>query len=130
MILHPDEQNALDDIDRTLGAGEPHLAAMFTIFTRLAAGDGVPPEEDWVTVHRPAVGPPRRRRPVTARTLRFVLIPAALLVVLAVIVYASVTSRARCVAGRPARSAAAAGYIPASRVCPLTGAANLPSTSR
>jgi hypothetical protein len=155
MILQPDEQNALDVIDDALGVGEPHLAGMFTIFTRLTAGDGIPPDEDRVRVRRPAAAPPPRRRsisarvsrarrgrpgrpgpgrrrggPLAGRTLRFVLIPAALLVVLSLIAYASVTSRARCVAGRPARSAAAADFIPASRACPMARAAELPGTDR
>jgi hypothetical protein len=50
MILHPDEQKSLDVIDSTLGAGEPHLAGMFSIFTRLTAEDGIPPDEDRITV--------------------------------------------------------------------------------
>lgn len=139
MILHPDEQKALDVIDSTLGAGEPHLAGMFTIFTRLTAGDGIPPDEDRIRVFWPASELPRRRRSVSARMslgrpghdhrrlkslagwpLRLVLIPAALLVVLGLIIYAGVTSSARCVAGSPAHSTAATGYSPAGRACPAT----------
>jgi hypothetical protein len=149
MILHPDEQSALDVIDTTLGAGEPHLAGMFTIFTRLAAGEGIPPDEDLIKAFRPASELPSRRRPVSAlgllgqprqpgqdhrgltrlrgRPLRFFLIPAALLAVLGLIVYASVTSSARCVAGLPARSTVAADYSPVGRVCPVPRAAAPPA---
>jgi len=148
MILHPDEQRALDVIESNLGAGEPHLAGMFTIFTRLTAGDGIPPDEDRITVFRPPGELPRRRRPVpgrmplswpgrdhrplgrlAGRPLRVALIPAALLVMLGLIIYSSVASGARCVAGRPAHSAVAAGYSPASRACPVTRAAAPPGTS-
>jgi hypothetical protein len=148
MILHPDEQKALDVIDSTLGAGEPHLAGMFTIFTRLTAGDGIPPDEDRIKVFWPAGELPRRRRSVSARRtlgrpgrdhlqlgplagrpLRIVLIPAVLLVLLGLIIYASLTSSARCVAARTARTATAAGYSPAGQVCPSTQAAAPPGTS-
>jgi hypothetical protein len=147
MILHPDEQKSLEIIDSTLGAGEPHLAGMFSIFTRLTAEDGIPPDEDRITVFCPAAELPRRRRSVSARMLgrpgrdhrrlgllasrplRLVLIPAALLVMLGLIVYASVTSSARCVAGRPARATAAADYSPAGQACPVTRAAPPPGTS-
>jgi hypothetical protein len=147
MILHPDEQKALDVIDSTLGAGEPHLAGMFTIFTRLTAGDGIPPDEDRIKVFWPASELPRRRSvsdhrtlgrpgrdhlrlgPLAGRPLRIVLIPAALLVILGLIIYAGVTSSARCVAARPARTAAAAGYSPSGRVCPSTQAAAPPGTT-
>jgi hypothetical protein len=146
MILHPAEQKSLDIIDSTLGAGEPHLAGMFSIFTRLTAEDGIPPDEDQIAVFRPAAELPRRRsasarmpgRPgrdhrrsglLASRPLRLVLIPAALLVMLGLIVYASVTSSARCVAGRPARATAAADYSPAGQACPVTRAASPSATS-
>jgi hypothetical protein len=71
----------------------------------------------------------RRLGLLASRPLRLVLIPAALLVMLGLIVYASVTSSARCVAGRPARATAAAGYSPAGQACPVTRAASPPGTS-
>ncbi|MEP7024531.1 MAG: hypothetical protein ABJB47_12175 [Actinomycetota bacterium] len=68
MTLHPDEQSALDLMDTTLGAGEPHLAAMFTIFTRLTAGEGMPPDEDRIPAVLPPGPPPKsRRRPLGRR---------------------------------------------------------------
>jgi hypothetical protein len=151
MILHPDEQKALADIDTALGAGEPHLAGMFTIFTRLTDGEGMPPDEDRFKVLRPASELPRRRRSVsgrgllsqptqdprglrrlTGRPLHFFLIPAALLAVLGLIIYASVTTSARCVTGRPARSSVTADYnpadySPAGRACPVPRAAAPPT---
>jgi hypothetical protein len=147
MILRPDEQNALNDIGTTLGASEPHLAGMFAIFTRLAAGDGIPPDEDRITVCWPPAELPRRRsvsarrqpgwpgqdhrrlRRLAARPLRLILVPVTLLVVLTLVVYASVTTSARCVAGRPSRIAAAARYSPTGEACLVTRAADPPGST-
>ena len=43
MILTPREEQALSYLDGQLAAGEPRLAAMFSIFTRLTAQEGKPP---------------------------------------------------------------------------------------
>jgi hypothetical protein len=50
MIMHPREQKVLDAIGTELSAGDPRLAAMLTIFTRLTALDGNPPDEDLITL--------------------------------------------------------------------------------
>jgi hypothetical protein len=60
MRPRPDEHSALELIAARLRAAEPHLAAMFSIFTRLTAEEGSPPDEDWIGPARPAG---RRRRP-------------------------------------------------------------------
>jgi hypothetical protein len=64
MILSPDDHRSLQAIDGELATCEPHLAAMFRIFTRLNADEPAPPSEDLImAIPRPAaepVGPPRR----------------------------------------------------------------------
>jgi hypothetical protein len=76
MILSPDDHRSLQAIDGELATCEPHLAAMFRIFTRLNAEEAPPPSEDViVAVPPPAAAPadpgPRRgwrgRRPRAAR---------------------------------------------------------------
>ena len=42
MKAHPDEHHALEQIAALLRAAEPHLAAMFSIFTRLTATGPIP----------------------------------------------------------------------------------------
>ena len=71
MRPRPDEHSALELIAARLRAAEPHLAAMFSIFTRLTAEEGSPPDEDWIGPARPAAAaagpqarhPPRRPSP-------------------------------------------------------------------
>jgi hypothetical protein len=64
MILSPDDHRSLQAIDGELATCEPHLAAMFRIFTRLNADEPAPPSEDLImAIPRPAaepVGPSRR----------------------------------------------------------------------
>ena len=65
MILSPDDHRSLQAIDGELATCEPHLAAMFRIFTRLNAEEAPPPSEDViVAVPPPAAAPaepgPRR----------------------------------------------------------------------
>jgi hypothetical protein len=66
MILSSDEQRSLDVIGSDLCADEPRLAAKFGIFTRLAAEEDRPPDEDLVRPVRPPPPPPA---PVAARAI-------------------------------------------------------------
>jgi hypothetical protein len=54
MILSPDDHRSLQAIDGELATCEPHLAAMFKIFSRLNAEEAPPPTEDQIV----AVPPP------------------------------------------------------------------------
>jgi hypothetical protein len=101
MRPRPDEHSALELIATRLRAAEPHLAAMFSIFTRLTAEEGNPPDEDWIGPARPAG---RRRRPARSSAaaqaepgtpLRVFVIPAALMLMLFLIV-AIATSGGKC----------------------------------
>jgi hypothetical protein len=65
MILSSDEQKALDVIGGDLCADEP-LAAKFSIFTRLAAEEDRPPDEDLVMPIRPPVPPPSAAKAAAA----------------------------------------------------------------
>jgi hypothetical protein len=58
MILSPDDHRSLQAIDGELATCEPHLAAMFRIFSRLNADEAPPPSEDLiVAVPSPAAAP-------------------------------------------------------------------------
>jgi hypothetical protein len=114
MILTPREEQTLTYLDGQLAAGEPRLAAMFSIFTRLTAQEGKPPEEDQIRGVRTASAPsrpPSRRRRLAWR----VLVPAVMLAALAVLVALGLTSSMRCqpAAGRPHTAAAASSGCPA-----------------
>jgi hypothetical protein len=108
MILHPDEQQALDEISSDLAAAEPRLAAMLGIFTRLTAGEGDPPDEDLILASRPVARAPRRpgarRMPGRPR----IFLPIALLVILVVGVVLGLRSQGSC-ATRHSAAAAAPG---------------------
>jgi hypothetical protein len=103
MKAHPDEHHALEQIAALLRAAEPHLAAMFSIFTRLTAHEGPPPDEDRVG---PVRLPGRRTRRgaglavagPTARssTLRAVLVPTLLLAVIVVIITVALSGSGKC----------------------------------
>jgi hypothetical protein len=54
MILSPDDHRSLQAIDGELATCEPHLAAMFRIFSRLNVDEAPPPSEDLIV----AVPPP------------------------------------------------------------------------
>jgi hypothetical protein len=110
MILSSDEQRALDLIGGDLSAHEPRLAAKFGIFTRLAAEEDRPPDEDLVLPIRPPVPSsavavaarsavpataafrrPRahRERPTSSRTWTPLFVLAALLLLVILIVSVS-----------------------------------------
>jgi hypothetical protein len=85
-----DEHRALELIAARLRAAEPHLAAMFGIFSRLTAPEGDPPDEDLISLPGGA-GPAGAAQAEFASSLRAMLIPAALLMTL-VVVFAVVLS--------------------------------------
>jgi hypothetical protein len=74
MILTPDDHRSLQALDGKLAACEPHLAAMFTIFSRLNAEEPPPPSEDLIVAARPAAPVPaenvKQKRRGGARTAR------------------------------------------------------------
>jgi hypothetical protein len=53
MILSPDDHRSLQAIDGELATCEPHLAAMFAIFSRLNADEAPPPSEDLIVAASP-----------------------------------------------------------------------------
>jgi hypothetical protein len=53
MILSPDDHRSLQAIDGALATCEPHLAAMFRIFSRLNADEPPPPSEDLIVAVLP-----------------------------------------------------------------------------
>jgi hypothetical protein len=58
MILSPDDHRSLQAIDGELATCEPHLAAMFRIFTRLNAAEAPPPSEDLIVAVPPPTAAP------------------------------------------------------------------------
>lgn len=97
MRPRPDEHSALELIAARLRAAEPHLAAMFSIFTRLTAEEGSPPDEDWIGParqagrRRRAAGPSSAAPAEPGMLLRFVVIPAALMVMMVLIITVAVS---------------------------------------
>jgi hypothetical protein len=131
MILTPREEQTLSYLDGQLAAGEPRLAAMFSIFTRLTAQEGKPPEEDQIRGPRPAAAQ-RRPRARRVRVLWRVIVPAVMLAALAVLVALGLTSSMRCqpAAPRPHTPAAASSGCPArgpGSPARATGSRNIPA---
>jgi hypothetical protein len=107
------QQRALDRMEGTLQASEPHLAAMFTIFTGLNADEPVGAE--------PPVRPRRRHRWVQHGTAlyTFVLIPVMFTMI---IIGALLSGRAHAAGACPAGYSAGSGSPWMSRPsCQLTG---------
>jgi hypothetical protein len=108
MKAHPDEHHALEQIAALLRAAEPHLAAMFSIFTRLTAHEGPPPDEDRVGPVRLPGRRARRGAGLAAggpagpagrsSTLRAVLIPTLLLAMIVVIITVALSGSGKCTA--------------------------------
>jgi hypothetical protein len=63
MILSPDDHRSLQAIDGELATCEPHLAAMFKIFTRLNAEEAPPPSEDQIVAVPPPAAAPAEPAP-------------------------------------------------------------------
>jgi len=94
------QQRVLDRMEGTLKASEPHLAAMFAIFTRLSAGE---------PVGRESLAARRRRwllRPGAALSA-LVLVPAMLALVITGVLLGGQTRAGTCAVGMPA-----AGTVP------------------
>jgi hypothetical protein len=138
MIMTPDDHRSLQAMDAELAACEPHLAAMFTIFTRLNADEAPPPPEDSIVATPPAAmraeGAQRRRRgaglgrsrprPRTARTARarlaarrsdggwrptaVIAIPVLLLVTVIVVLFFGLASAVKCNPGTTSSRTASA----------------------
>jgi hypothetical protein len=125
MILTPDDHRSLQALDGKLAACEPHLAAMFTIFSRLNAEEPPPPSEDLIVAARPAAAVPaesvkqkrrggarQRARTARARTARArlaarprergwksmaaIAIPVLLLVTVIVVMFFGLSSATKC----------------------------------
>jgi hypothetical protein len=127
MILTPDDHRSLQALDGKLAACEPHLAAMFTIFSRLNAEEPPPPSEDLIVAARPAAVPAesvkqkrrggarQRARTARARTARArlaarprergwksmaaIAIPVLLLVTVIVVMFFGLSSAMKCSPG-------------------------------
>ena len=63
MILSPDDHRSLQAIDGELATCEPHLAAMFKIFSRLNAEEAPPPLEDQIVAVPPPAATPAEPAP-------------------------------------------------------------------
>jgi hypothetical protein len=125
MILTPDDHRSLQALDGKLAACEPHLAAMFTIFSRLNAEEAPPPSEDLIVAALPAAPVPaenvkqkrrgggrRRARTARARTARArlaarprdrgwkpvaaIAIPVLLLVTVIMVMFFGLSSAIKC----------------------------------
>lgn len=83
MSLRPHEQQALGQIERALCACDPKLAGMLSIFTRLTAHEGMPPQEGPLTV--PAAQN-MARRSAASRPGGMSLIIVGMLIILLVLV--------------------------------------------
>jgi hypothetical protein len=125
MILTPDDHRSLQALDGKLAACEPHLAAMFTIFSRLNAEEPPPPSEDLIVAALPAAPAPpenvkqkrrgggrQRGRTARARTARArlaarprdrgwksmaaIVIPVLLLATVIMVMFFGLSSATKC----------------------------------
>jgi hypothetical protein len=120
MILSPDDHRTLQAIDGGLAADEPHLAAMFGIFSRLGEAEDPPPSEDLIAPWaRRAPTPSRRpaaRVRLAARRARSlavaaVAVPVVLLVTLVLVVAFTMPPSVRCPAAAGAGSTSRATVV-------------------
>jgi hypothetical protein len=142
MILSSDDQNALDVMSSALREHEPRLAAKFGIFTRLAEGEGRPPDEDLISPAAAArrAGPApvaprawpgaawsarrrgRREWGQLGRSRLIVLVPVALLMLLILIITMTIATGVKCATTAPRHGLAVTGH-PAAPVCRQAGTA-------
>jgi hypothetical protein len=124
MSLPASQQHALDAIDDGLRHGDPRLARMFAVFTRLTgqesmpARETLPPRQWWATARRRA-GPRGSQRSLADRLTARLLVPlvlAAALSLLIMSILASPSASRRGCAHASGRSAAFRMMTPA--VCP------------
>jgi hypothetical protein len=113
------QQRVLDRMEGTLKASEPHLAAMFAIFSRLSAGEAIV---------RESLAARRRKwwpRPGAALSV-LVLVPVMFAVVLTGVLLGAPSRAGTCAVGMPA-----AGTVPrdAQSACGTTGRAGQRSSS-
>jgi hypothetical protein len=107
------QQRVLDHMEGALQASEPHLASMFTMFTRLAADEPVGAE--------PLFRPPRRRGWLQHGTTlyAFVLVPVMFTMI---VIGALLSGRAHSAGACPVGYSAGSGSPWISRpLCQLTG---------
>jgi hypothetical protein len=129
MSLPASQQHALDAIDAGLRHGDPRLARMFAVFTRLTRQESMPvretlpPRQRWARA-RGLGRPARSQRSVAGRLVARLLVPlllaAALSLLIMSVLAAPPASRRGCSAAST-RSAAFRLMIPA--VCHPAGSA-------
>jgi hypothetical protein len=117
MSLPPAQQHTLDAIEDVLQGGDPRLARMFAVFTRLTRHEGMPVRETlaarpwWLLARRP-VPPPAGRRAawrLGAKVLVPLLLAATLSLLILSIVGAPRVSHPAC--GSPTGRAADYGSL-------------------
>ncbi len=113
------QQRVLDRMEGTLKASEPHLAAMFAIFSKLSAGEAIVRES--LAARRRTWWP----RPGAALSV-LILVPLMFAVVLTGVLLGAPSRAGTCAVGMPA-----AGTVPrdAQSVCGTTGRAGQRSSS-
>jgi hypothetical protein len=125
MSLPASQQHTLDAIDDGLQYGDPRLARMFAVFTRLTrlesmpARETLPPRQRWPR-GRWAAGQRGSQRSLAGRLLVPVLLAAALSLLIMSILANPSAGRRGCPA---AHSASAAFRLMSPAVCPPAGPA-------
>jgi hypothetical protein len=125
MSLPASQQHTLDAIDNGLQYGDPRLARMFAVFTRLTrlesmpARETLPPRQRWPR-GRWAAGQRGSQRSLAGRLLVPVLLAAALSLLIMSILANPSAGRRGCPA---AHSASAAFRLMSPAVCPPAGPA-------
>ena len=120
MSISEQERQALESIENGLVLSAPELASMLAMFTRLTAGEKMPPRRPVRrssgrrlgtagTAGPPAPGPPRRAH--LGRAARpWLWLPIAVALLALTVILGHGTGRTRCPAGPPA---AACRHVPA-----------------
>lgn len=130
MSLPASQQHTLNVIGDGLRHGDPRLARMFAVFTRLTRQESMParetmPPRQWWASARWRAGPRGSRRSLAGWLTARLLVPlllAAALSLLVMSILASPSARWRGCADASSRSAAFRLMIPA--VCPPAGPAS------
>ena len=125
MSLPASQQHALDAIDDGLQHGDPRLARMFAVFTRLTRLESMPtretlPPRQWWTHGRWPARPRGPQRSLAGRLLVPVLLAAALSLLIMSILANPSASRRGCSA---AHSSSAAFRLLNPAACPPAGPA-------
>ena len=106
MSLPARQQRILDTIEHALQHGEPRLASMFAMFTRLNINEGVPRTERLDALWRRSRRRRRRLRPVAAGR-GIVLIPLVAMLMLSAVLLGMRAARPACQPSYPQHSQAA-----------------------